>query len=143
MSNIEKCPNCIKAAEEAYMQGYRDAMEIFREEIIKASRSMSKIDDYNKAKAKSDKMREFADRCESDNTDEFGATIEFKETWIGYYGDSSVNNWGDSIVEEIKKEIGFRLRGFASKAAERLEAETEEARLAARTEAQEILEDTK
>ena len=39
MNNIRKCPNCIQSVSEAYRQGYVDAMELYRDEILKALQS--------------------------------------------------------------------------------------------------------
>ena len=108
---------------------------------------MSKIDDYLRYKAQSDEMRKFADdvnkpRDGSYYADKFGMNFTINETWIGYYGSSSVYSWGDRIVVAMKNEIDKHLRELAEQAAKRLESVTERARIEAQDEARQILKDT-
>lgn len=108
---------------------------------------MSKVDDYLKCKAQSDEMRKFADDVKKPRdgayyADKFGMNFTIYETWLGYYGSSSVYSWGDRIVIAMKSEIEKHLRELAEHAAKRLEAVTEKARIEAQEEARQILKDT-
>lgn len=108
---------------------------------------MSKVDDYLKCKAQSDEMRKFADDVKKPRdgayyADKFGMNFTIDETYLGYYGSSSVHSWGDRIVTAMKSEIEKHLRELAEHAAKRLEAATEKARIEAQEEARQILKDT-
>ena len=108
---------------------------------------MSKVDDYLQYKAQSDEMRKFADEVKKPRdgayyADKFGMNFTINETWLGYYGSSSVYSWGDRIVTAMKAEIEKHLRELAEHAAKRLESVTEKSRLEAQDEARQILADT-
>lgn len=103
---------------------------------------MSKIDDFTKAKAMSDRIASFAKTVQdTKNADKFGAKIAISDDYLGYYGRSSTCSWGDSERTEIVKQIGIELRGLALRASERVARETEQIRRLAVEEAKSVLEE--
>lgn len=101
---------------------------------------MSKIDDYVKAKARAESLRGFADSVSDPRSaDKFGMRIKVEETWLGFYGRSSVYSWHDAQVVEVMHQIKLDLRSIVERAAQRVEAESENARKAAADEAREVL----
>ena len=106
---------------------------------------MRKIEEYKKARALAENMREFADGVNPDQPhdsrrykDKLGMEITIGRTWAGSYGDSSTYSWSDYIKGQVEKEIGLSLRSIIAKAASRLESEAEEKRVLAQDEAREV-----
>lgn len=101
---------------------------------------VSKIDDFNTAKRKSDRLSSFAKTVQdSHNADKFGAIITLKDDHLGYYGSSSVGSWGDEVRNEVIKQIGIELRGIVLRASKRVENETEAVKRMAVEEAKAVL----
>lgn len=101
---------------------------------------MSKIDDFTKAKAMSDRMASFAKTVQDTHSaDKFGAKVTISDDYLGYYGRSSTGSWGESERAEIVKQIGIELRVLALRASERVAKETERTRLLAVEEAKAVL----
>ncbi len=105
---------------------------------------MTKIEEYNEKKAFAQSMKNLVNGLfEERGTDKFGAVVKLSDTYRGRYGDSATYSWGDEETKYIEEEIRKNLRGLAANAYERAEKEAEDARLAARGEAEEILKATK
>lgn len=102
---------------------------------------MSKIDDYRIAKARAERFRRTLEAVSQSNCDKFGARVSIKETYIGYYGDSSAHAWSDELTAAVVAEIEKQLRGFIRAAVNTAEAAAERARKDAETEAREVLQE--
>jgi hypothetical protein len=101
---------------------------------------MSKIDDYNKAKVRYNSFASYARDAENIGLcDKLGAQIVIKETYRGYYGNSSCGSWSDEVAAAVKawmeSHVRMAMRDIAAKAA----IDMEKARGAAQEEAREIL----
>lgn len=115
---------------------------------------MSKLEEYKKAKAISDKMRAFATEVnkEYDNhgvyasrrgfwVDKFRATITIDNASSGVYGSSSVYAWPEDVRLLMQEAMVQNMRKTALDAAVIAEERTEKARLAAKAEAEEVLKE--
>jgi hypothetical protein len=100
---------------------------------------MAKIDDYKKAKAHAESLRNFLKSSRDGSCDKFGAAVKLSDTYKGYYGSSSCSAWPDEVIKVVQTEAALALRELIERAVLKAEKVAEVARRAAAEEAREVL----
>lgn len=100
---------------------------------------MSKIAEYNAAKGRERVYRECMERWSTPRCDKFGLEVQIKNTWAGYYGDSTAGGWPDEIVKRLQAYIQSHPRALLMALAAEYAAETEQAMKAAEDEAKAVI----
>lgn len=103
---------------------------------------MTKLDSYQKAKAKWKALMELARRSTDSRWDKFGATVTLSESFMGTYGNSSTTNWTRDDIQAVTTELRKLLNTAIHTAAVTAKSEMDAARIAAQDEAREVLAET-
>lgn len=69
---------------------------------------MKTIQDYRMERGKLASLEEFLNRIKHPQADKFGADVELKGTYLGFYGSSSCSGWPDLVKELVEKRLGSR-----------------------------------
>jgi hypothetical protein len=102
---------------------------------------MAKIDDYKRAKAHAESLRNFLKSSRDPGCDKFGASVKVSDTYKGYYGNSSCSAWPDAIVKAVQEETVLAFKELIERAVVKAERAAEKARREAADEAREVLAD--
>ena len=109
---------------------------------IDKEENVTKVERFKEQRRVADRMQAFANAVSNEHRcDKFGASVELKATYKGEYGSSSIFVWPDIVISRMEFEISKDLRSIAQSAAKRAEKDAEEARVAAKAEAEKILQD--
>lgn len=103
---------------------------------------MSKIDDYKKAKGELEVAERYLAASTDSRCDKFGAHVAVTDGYQGYYGKSSCSSWGKPFMDAVAAEFQGRIGMGIQWVVERRRRECEAARLAAESEAREVLRET-
>jgi hypothetical protein len=106
------------------------------------------IEQYHEAISKAQDARWIAERARPDEAhgsyayiDKLGLKVTIKDAYYGTFGTSGVGPWSDDLIHAFAVQVMKDVRLLLDRTATRLEAEAEEARLAAREEARAVLKE--
>ena len=103
---------------------------------------MTKIETYQKAKTEVEKLEKFIKNWNDSQCDKKGIRFNNVETYMGWYGNSSVSSWDESVVSNMKTIMSEQIPYLAELALEKAKKSAELKRLDAKNEAMEILKET-
>ena len=103
---------------------------------------MTKIEVYQKAKQEVEKLEKFITNWNDSSCDKKGMRFNNVETYMGWYGNSSVSSWDESVLSNMKEIISEQIPCLAVLALEKAKKNAEKKRIEAQEEARAILIET-